>query len=271
MLALYHFAQSTCSIKVRLLLAEKKLTWQDNMLVSADHHHLSDWYLKLNPNGVVPTLLDENLPIFESTSILEYLEDKYTETTFRPIDHYMRSQMRAFLVFVDVWPTPAVRIPSFQFGGLLKKFSDMSEKKFTSLMHKRPLKAEFYQSFNKNLGFKQEQILDSFAVVSRTVKRMDEMLKKFGGPWLMGNNYTLADIAVLPLIDRMEDLGLDGLWVRPYPSISKWLRGAQNRVATYQTYFSGSRLSEQFPELVKGPGTLATLTDDYFKNRGNKS
>ena len=104
MLALYHFAQSTCSIKVRLLLAEKELMWQDNMLVSSEHNHLTDWYLKLNPNGVVPTLLDDNLPVFESTSILEYLEDKYTETSFRPFDHYMRSQMRAFLVFVDVWP-----------------------------------------------------------------------------------------------------------------------------------------------------------------------
>ena len=128
MLTLCHFLQSTCSIKVRLLLAEKKLTWQNKMLVSADHHHLSDWYLKLNPNAVVPTLLDKNLPIFESTSILEYLEDIYTQTTFRPSDHYLRSQMRAFLVFVDVWPTPAVRIPSFQFEGLLKKFSAMSNK-----------------------------------------------------------------------------------------------------------------------------------------------
>ena len=270
MLALYHFAQSTCSIKVRLLLAEKKLTWQDNMLVSSEHHHLSDWYLKLNPNGVVPTLLDESLPIFESTSILEYLEDKFTQTTFRPIDHYMRSQMRAFLVFVDVWSTPAVRIPSFQFGGLLKKFSSMSDKKFINLINKRPLKAEFYLSFNKNTGFKQKEIFNSFAVISRTAKRLDEMLKKFGGPWLLGGDYTLADIAVLPLIDRMQDLGLDELWVKPYPTISKWLQNAQKRAATRQSYFHGSRLSEQFPELVKGKGSLSEWTDNYFKQSANK-
>ena len=270
MLALYHFAQSTCSIKVRLLLAEKKLTWQDNMLVSSDHQHLSDWYLKLNPNGVVPTLLDDSLPIFESTSILEYLEDKYTQTTFRPTNHFMRSQMRAFLVFVDVWSTPAVRIPSFQFGGLLKKFSAMSDEKFTNLIKKRPLKAEFYLSFNKSTGFKQKQIFDSFAVISRTVKRMDEMLKKFGGPWLMGCDYTLSDIAVLPLIDRMQDLGLDELWVKPYPLISKWLHKAQKRDATRQSYFQGSRLSEQFTDIVKGPGSLSAWTDNYFKDRGSK-
>ena len=85
MLSLYHFPQSTCSIKVRLLLEEKKLEWQSNQLISSEHHHLSDWYLKLNPNGVVPTLIDDDLPIFESTSILEYIEDKYSETNFLTI------------------------------------------------------------------------------------------------------------------------------------------------------------------------------------------
>ncbi len=270
MLALYHFAQSTCSIKVRLLLAEKELMWQDNMLVSSEHNHLTDWYLKLNPNGVVPTLLDDNLPVFESTSILEYLEDKYTETSFRPFDHYMRSQMRAFLVFVDVWPTPAVRAPSFQFGGLLRKFSAMSDQEFSEIIKKRPLKAEFYQSFNKNTGFTQDQIFDSLAVILRTAKRMEEMLDKFGGPWLLGADYSLADIAVLPLIDRIEDLGLDGLWVEAYPSVSKWLNNAQQRTATNKSYFNGSRLSEQFPDFVKGPGSLSDWTDKFFKARGIK-
>ena len=96
------------------------------------------------------------------------------------------------------------------------------------------------------------------------------MLKKFGGPWLLGGDYTLADIAVLPLIDRMQDLGLDELWVKPYPMVSKWLHNAQKRAATRQIYFHGSRLSEQFPELVKGKGSLSEWTDNYFKQSANK-
>ena len=265
MLSLYHFPQSTCSIKVRLLLEEKKLEWQSNQLISSEHHHLSDWYLKLNPNGVVPTLIDDDLPIFESTSILEYIEDKYTETNFRLANLFLRSQMRAFLVFVDVWPTPAVRTPSFQFGGLLKKFTAMSDEKFSSLVKKRPLKAEFYNSFDKNKGFSDTQIFSSFDVIVRTVKRMDEMLQKFGGPWLLGEDYSLADMAVLPLIDRMQDLGLDGLWLNTFPSISDWLSRAQQRPATIKSYVDGSRLSEQFPDLVGGAGALSDFTDAYFK------
>jgi len=268
MLALYHFVQSTCSIKVRLLLAEKKLDWEDNQLISSENHHLSDWYLKLNPNGVVPTLLDDELPIFESTSILEYLEDKYTQTNFRLSDPYMRSIMRAFLVFVDVWPTPAVRTPSFQFGGLLRKFSTMSNEKFASLINKRPLKAEFYRSFDKDTGFSEAQIFEAFGVILRTAKRMDEMFKKFGGPWIIGNTYSLADMAVLPLMDRMQDLGLDGIWTTTYPSVSSWLAKAQQRPASIISYTKGSRLSEQFPDLVKGAGSLSQWTDAYFKNLG---
>ena len=265
MLALYHFVQSTCSIKVRLLLAEKNLDWKDNLIVSSEHHHLSDWYLKLNPNGVVPTLLDDQTSVFESTSILEYLEDKYSETNFRPFDPYMRSQMRAFLVFLDVWATPAVRTPSFQFGGLLRKFSAMSNEKFSSLVKKRPLKAEFYKSFNKDIGFSEAQIFESFNVIKRTANRMEELLKRFGGPWLMGNTYSLADMAVLPLIDRMQDLGLDGIWSDSYPSVSIWLLKAQQRPASKKSYVKNSRLSEQFPDLVNGAGSLAEWTHAYYK------
>ena len=228
--------------------------------------------MKLNPNGVLPTLIDHDLPIFESTSILEYLEDKYLEdkyieTNFRLFSVFLRSQMRAFLVFVDVWPTPVVRTPSFQFGGLLRKFAAMSDENFKRLVEKRPLKADFYNSFDKNRGFSDKKIFSTFEAILKTAKRMDEMLQKFGGPWLLGEEYSLADMAVLPLIDRMQDLGLDGLWLNTYPSISDWLFRAQRRPATLKSYVDGSRLSEQFPELVGGAGTLSDFTDAYFKTK----
>ena len=72
----------------------------------------------------------------------------------------------------------------------------MSDENFSSLVKKRPLKAEFYNSFDKNNGFSDTQIFSSFDVIVRTVKRMDEMLQKFGGPWLLGEDYSLADIEV---------------------------------------------------------------------------
>ncbi|MPZ41156.1 MAG: hypothetical protein GEU95_24535 [Rhizobiales bacterium] len=77
MLELYNFSQSTCSLKVRICLAEKKLEWTDRRLVSKDHDHLAEWYLKLNPNGVVPTLVHDRVPIIESSVIVQYLDDVF--------------------------------------------------------------------------------------------------------------------------------------------------------------------------------------------------
>ncbi len=54
MLELYHSPVSTCSQKVRLVLAEKNLKWESHVLRFDSGEHLAPKYLKLNPNGVVP-------------------------------------------------------------------------------------------------------------------------------------------------------------------------------------------------------------------------
>lgn len=63
MLELYHAHISTCSQKVRLCLAEKDLAWTGHPIDFATGAHLTPSYLKLNPNGVVPTLLDDGRPL----------------------------------------------------------------------------------------------------------------------------------------------------------------------------------------------------------------
>ena len=161
-LELYNFSQSTCSIKVRLLLEEKKLLWKDNRLVSANNDHLSEWYLKLNPNGVVPTLIHNGKSIYESTAILEYLEDTFPESCLRPTDPYLCSQVRAWLIFVDVWPAPAIRTPSFHFGGLLEKFKKMPDEKFNELKRRRPLKRNSITLSTKTMVLLKANYLNHF-------------------------------------------------------------------------------------------------------------
>ena len=264
-LELYNFSQSTCSLKVRLQLAEKNIDWIDKRLVSSDNEHLSDWYLKLNPNGVVPLLMHNGKPIYESAAILEYLEDKFTEKKFRPVDPYLCSQLRAWLIFVDVWPAPAIRTPSFHFGGLLEKFKKMSDEKFNELKEKRPLKKEFYNSFDKNLGFSEKDLFTSFSILDRTFVRMEYLLREFGGPWLMGKDYTIGDMAILPTIDRIEDLGLDDLWNERFEGVKQWLQKAQARPATKVAFYENSRLSEQFPKLNLGNGANSAIVKKYLE------
>ncbi len=255
MLELYNFPQSTCSLKVRLCFAEKQLDWIDRRLVSKDHDHLSDWYLKLNPNGVVPTLIHDGRPVYESSVIMGYLEDVASEPSLTPADVYERAQMRSWIAYVDHVTTPAIRYPSFQFGGLLLKFQAMSDEEFEEKTLKRPMKAAFYKKMDKNNGFAGDELERAFGDIRNTAARMDRMLQQNGGPWLMGEQFTLADIAVAPLIDRVEDLGLEYLWEENHPGIAEWLRQIQARPAYKEAYYRGCRLSEIYPELKLGRGS----------------
>jgi glutathione S-transferase len=251
MLELYNFSQSTCSLKVRICLAEKGLDWVDRRLVSKDHDHLSDWYLKLNPNGVVPTLVHDGVPIVESSVIVQYLDDVFPEISLSPAEPVALAGMRAWLVFVDVIPTPAVRIPSFQYGGLLRKFQAMTPEEFASLATRRPLKADFYREMGRD-GFSEERIAKALHDVRMTAARMDLMFEQNGGPWLLGEQFTLADICVAPLLDRIEDLGFAHVWEQDFPKVADWLRRIQERPSCKRAYYEGSRLSEIYPDLNLG-------------------
>ena len=258
MLELYNFAQSTCSLKVRICLYEKGLDWTDRRLVSKDHDHLSDWYLKLNPNGVVPTLIHDGRPIIESSVILQYLDEVFPEPPLAPRDPYDNARMRAWLAFVDQAPTPAVRYPSFQYGGLLKKFQAMSPEEFAENSRRRPLKAAFYQRMGQT-GFAEDELQKAYEDIGKTAERMDNLLQESGGPWLLGTQYSLADISVAPLMDRMEDLGFAGIW-DAYPRMADWLARMQARPAYVSAYYRGSRLSEIYPDLKLGRGSRRPVT-----------
>lgn len=261
MLELYNFSQSTCSLKVRICLEEKGLEWVDKLLVSKNHDHLSDWYLKLNPNGVVPTLLHDGRPVFESSVIMQYLDQVFPETPLMPSDPYRQAQMRSWIAFVDTSTTPAVRFPSFQFGGLLFKFQAMSEEEFNEKTRKRPMKSGFYRKMDRMKGFAGGELEQSLLDIRNSAARMDRMLEETGGPWLMGEQYTLADIAVAPLLDRIEDLGLEALWEDPFPRVGDWLRRIQARPAYTKAYYHGCRLSEIYPELKLGRGSHRHIVD----------
>src|SRR3954469_15006372 len=87
MLKLYNAPHSTCSQKVRICLAEKNLPFEDIRLdLGKGKDQLKPEYLKLNPNGVVPTLVDDGHVIIDSSVICEYLDEKYPAPSLSPGD-----------------------------------------------------------------------------------------------------------------------------------------------------------------------------------------
>lgn len=245
MLKLYNAAHSTCSQKVRICLAEKHLPFEDIKLdLGKSKDHLKPEYLKINPNGVVPTLVDDGSIIIDSSVICEYLDEKYPAIRLTPEDVVERAKMRAWMRFLEEVPTAAVRVPSFNMG-FLPRYQGLSSEQFESQQSDiRPIRKQFYRRMGPN-GFKKADVEASLDQLGNTCRRMNEALAN--GPWLLGYSYSLADIIVAPLIDRMADLGFADIWDKKYPRVTEWYQRMQGRPAFQATFYPGSRMSEFLP------------------------
>jgi len=250
MLELYNFPPSTCSLKVRICLAEKDLEWVDHRLDSRNHDHLKPEYLKLNPNGVVPTLVHDGNVIIDSSVILEYLDEVFPEVRLSPDDAVGRAHMRKWLRFFEEVPTPAVRYPSFH-KVLLTNYASLSDAELDAEAEKRPLKTDFYKAMGTT-GFSDAEINKAMRDMQLTVARMEGALGENGGPWLLGGMYSLADICVAPLLDRMEDLGYEALWEKGHPNVTAWMGRMRARPAYAKAYYKGARFSDIYPGLRLG-------------------
>jgi len=102
MLVLHHAWRSSASRRVRLCLAEKGLEFESHVVDMMNMEHHSPEYLKINPNGVIPTLiLEDGRSLYESGTICEYLDEAYPEPPLRPADPYERAVMRNWIRHVD--------------------------------------------------------------------------------------------------------------------------------------------------------------------------
>jgi glutathione S-transferase len=245
MLTLYNAAHSTCSQKVRICLAEKNLPFKDVRLdLGKGKEHLKPEYLKINPNGVVPTLVDDGDIIIDSSVICEYLDEKFPALRLTPDDLVQRAKMRAWMRFLEEVPTAAVRVPSFNMG-FLPRYDGLSREQFEAQQADiRPIRKQFYRRMGPG-GFRKEDVEASLEQIANTCRRMHEALAV--GPWLLGEQYSLADIIVAPLIDRMADLGFSDAWEGKYPRVADWYQRMQARPAFQATFYPGSRMSEFLP------------------------
>jgi glutathione S-transferase len=245
MLTLYNAAHSTCSQKVRICLAEKELPFKDiRMDIGRAKAHLKPEYLRINPNGVVPTLVDDEQIIIDSSVICEYLDEKYPRVRLSPEDPAERARMRAWMRFLEEVPTAAVRVPSFNMG-FLPRYEGMDRKTFENVESDvRPIRKQFYRRMGPN-GFRKEDVQASLDQIGITSARMHAALEN--GPWLLGDRYTLADIIVAPLVDRMADLGMEHIWTDNYPRVSQWYERMKARPAFQQTFHPGARMSDFLP------------------------
>ncbi|MER2537032.1 MAG: glutathione S-transferase family protein [Rhizobiaceae bacterium] len=243
MFVLYNSSYSTCSQKVRICLAEKGVEFTEIKLRLDKKEQLDPAYIKLNPNAVVPTLVHDGRPIVDSSVICEYLDEIIPEPSLSPADPYERARMRSWMRYIEEVPTAAIRMPSIN-RCIINRFDGLSQEAFEKdEISIRPIRRELFRRMGKPTGFSNADIDSSLDLLKGTCKRMQDALE--GGPWIMGGQFTIADIIVAPTIDRMMDIELSWIW-DDYPRVQEWYDRIRERPSYRAAYYPGSRFSEFF-------------------------
>lgn len=245
---LHNAPQSTCSQRVRYTLHLKGEGFEEHKLDLFRGDQLRPDYLEINPNGVVPTLIHGDAVVTDSAVIMEYLDEIVPTADLVPADPAQRARMRSMLRYIDEVPTPAIRIPSYNLA-FLPHYQSMTEEEFQALCDSKPLRREFLMRMGRT-GFPKEDMDEALSRLRRGVERQAGWLAESRGPWIMGEKMTLPDIALMPIIVRMEDIGLADYWA-DYPQVANWLTCLKATPAFKATYYKGSLLTEKYPHLKK--------------------
>ncbi len=162
-------------VKVSIMLEETGLAYEPHRVRFEANEQMSPEFLSLSPNNKIPAILDPDGPgarplaLFESGAILIYLADKTAQ--FMPPDPARRYQTIQWLMF--------------QMGGIGPMFGQLG-------------------FFNKFAGkdYEDKRPRDRYAAESRRLLGvLDRRLA--GRTWIMGDAYTIADIATFPWVRNL--------------------------------------------------------------------
>ena len=195
-----HYAPGSAhSASVRIALAEKGLEPELNKLDLVGYGQHSPAYLAINPHGIVPLLEDGGRQIFESSLILEYLDDKYPETPLAGGDPRQRYLARKWGKYVETHVAPHLAVA--RWAALHGKVPMEAEAGLDRLL---PYRRDLWLRAAR--GFDREQLAASTQAMLTTGKRLAADLD--GNAWLCGDTFTLGDIAVYPHAAQFTALGL---------------------------------------------------------------
>jgi glutathione S-transferase len=228
-LELYHGLASTCSKKVRLCLYEKNLPFESHLLDLQKFEQHRPEYLALNPKGVVPTLVHDDKPVTESSFIIDYLDEHFPQISLRPSTDDKRTALAAWLKFSDDVAYQAVYIPTWMIlsAGAMR---DLSEEQREAVLARVPTEERRtrWEQVTSN-GFGRDEIEAAYTKMRQCLDRCEDALRE--GPWLMGEDYSLADIAVAPFIDRIRNLKPEFFAPPLYPKLNEWYSRLAERPA----------------------------------------
>jgi glutathione S-transferase len=225
-LDLYHHQISTCSQKVRLVLAEKGLEFESHIVDLLQGQQHDPEYVKLNPNHVVPTLVHDGNVLIESSLINEYLDDVFPDVAMRSADPVASHAARLWVKQVDTHVHPAAGVVTFAIGPreLLKNQPDEAREAHIAAIPD-PAARERRRSVIEH-GVDAPEFAGALGRFLDLFDAIEEKLER--GTWLSGESFGLADACVLPYVLRLDHLSMTSV-IDARPTLADWYARVQER------------------------------------------
>lgn len=178
---LHSYFRSSCSWRVRIVLAFKNINYEYKAVNLLKSEHLTEDFLKLNPSAEVPALEYNGNILTHSTAILEYLEEIVPTPRLLPVHPVMRARVRAIVdtIVADIQPIQNMRVLKYV--------------------------GENHMEWGKHW------IEEGFAALER-------YLKETHGLYCVGDEVTLADVCLVPQVFNANRFHVD---VQQFPLINE--------------------------------------------------
>jgi glutathione S-transferase len=206
-----------------------RLDWQSVIVDIHAGEQLRPEYLRLNANGVVPTLEHDARVIVESTVINEYLQDAFAgSVALRPADPSARASMRLWTKYLDEGLHQACGIltgaaNAAQRAVTIRK-SGLSTPEYLARIPDPGRRARLRTVLEH--GVEAPEVLAAVNHYRATLAKLAATLER--QPWLAGGGYSLADAGFTPYLERLDRLGMAELY-ECHPAVCEWLQRVRAR------------------------------------------
>lgn len=224
MLELYHFSNSICSERVRMVLHQKGIDdWVDHHIDLFKNEQFDPEYVKINPKAETPTLVHDGKVVRESSIICDYLDDIYPEPALKPSDSISVAHMREWIKRSDDQFYEAVA--SLSFVSVFRKVLNEQgaagkEKRFRG---QTDINRMIRQRSCVEQGFHSEYVVRSVSNMMKLAADMERHLAD-GREWIMGDQLTLVEANYAPFVARLDALAMWDLFADDAPMLQAWWR-----------------------------------------------
>ncbi len=271
MITLYHFDASVCSEKVRMVLFEKNLDWENREVDLFKGEQFDPAYMKLNPKAVVPTLIHDGRVLNDSTLICEYIDEVWPAPALSPADPYERLQMRAYAKACDEGLHQGIACISYasMFRERLRKQNKTHEEMLKHYARIVDLERRDRQMAVYEQAQDAPHVYRAVAAYEKTFAKIEKVLGD-GRMWLCGGMFSLAEINLVTYFARLEWMNLLDVWIHDRPLTTAWYARIKARPC-FVSEIAGRMRTDEWDEMRRvgsGPwrGYVADKLAHYRAN-----